>query len=129
MLTVGISNEIVKQVTEHDSAVAVGSGMVEVYATPAMAALMEETCMMSVQPELEEGCGTVGTALNVTHISATPIGMEVRCVSKLVEVDGRKLVFDIQVFDDIGLVGQGMHERFIVQNDNFMQKAQRKLKK
>ncbi len=129
MLTVGISNEIVKQVTEHDSAVAVGSGMVEVYATPAMAALMEETCMMSVQPELEEGCGTVGTALNVTHISATPIGMEVRCVSKLVEVDGRKLVFDIQVFDDIGLVGQGMHERFIVQNDKFMQKAQRKLKK
>lgn len=126
MLTVGISNEIVTEVTKDNTAVALKSGMLEVFATPAMAALMEETCYKSVQDEMEDGWGTVGTSLNIGHLSATPIGMKVRCASKLVEVDGRRLVFDIQVFDDAGLIGQGTHERFIIQNEKFMGKAKKK---
>lgn len=127
MLTVGISNEITKAVTKETTAAALGSGLLEVYATPAMVALMEETCMRSVQEELEEGCGTVGTGLTIHHISATPVGMKVRCASKLVEVDGRKLVFDVQAFDEAGLIGQGTHERFIIENEKFFQKACKKL--
>ncbi len=127
MLTVGISNEITKTVTKETTAAALGSGLLEVYATPAMVALMEETCMRSVQAELEEGCGTVGTGLTIHHISATPVGMKVRCASKLVEVDGRKLVFDVQAFDEAGLIGQGTHERFIIENEKFFQKACKKL--
>ena len=127
MLTVGISNEITKTVTNETTAAALGSGLLEVYATPAMVALMEETCMRSVQEELEEGCGTVGTGLTIHHISATPVGMKVRCASKLVEVDGRKLVFDVQAFDEAGLIGQGTHERFIIENEKFFQKACKKL--
>ena len=87
MLTVGISNEIEKEVTKENTALAIGSGMLEVFATPAMTAMMEEACMKSVQGEMEDGWGTVGTGLNIGHLSATPVGMKVRCVSKLVEVD------------------------------------------
>lgn len=127
MLTVGISNEITREVTNETTAAVLGSGTLEVYATPAMVALMEETCMKSVQGEMEEGCGTVGTGLTIHHVSATPVGMKVRCASKLVEVDGRKLVFDVQAFDEAGLIGQGTHERFIIENDKFFQKACKKL--
>lgn len=127
MLTVGISNEIDRNVTKETTAAALGSGMLEVYATPAMVALMEETCMKSVQAEMDEGYGTVGTGLTIHHLSATPIGMKVRCVSKLVEVDGRKLVFDVQAFDESGLIGQGTHERFIIENEKFFAKANKKL--
>ncbi len=127
MLTVGTSNEIVGKVTKENTALALGSGMLEVFATPAMAAMMEQACMKCVQAELDDGYGTVGTGLNISHLSATPVGMSVRCISKLVEVDGRKLVFDVQVFDESGLVGQGTHERFIIQNDKFFCKAQEKL--
>ncbi len=116
MLTVGISNELNRNVTKETTAATLGSGMLEVYATPAMVALMEETCMKSVQEELDAGCGTVG-----------PVGMNVRCVSKLVEVDGRKLVFDVQAFDEAGLIGQGTHERFIIENEKFLKKAEQKL--
>lgn len=127
MLTVGISNEQNSEVTEENTAAALGSGMLDVYATPAMIALMEGTCMKSVQAELDEGYGTVGTGLTISHVSATPVGMEVRCISKLVEVDGRKLVFDVQAFDETGLIGQGTHERFIVENEKFFKKAGKKL--
>lgn len=127
MLTVGISNEIYREVTQENTAAALGSGMLDVFATPAMVAMMEETCMKSVQAELEEGCGTVGTALTIHHVSATPVGMKIRCVSKLVEIDGRRLVFDVQAFDETGLIGQGMHERFIIENEKFLGKARKKL--
>lgn len=127
MLTVGISHEMTRDVTNENTAASLGSGLLDVFATPAMVALMEETCMKSVQAELDEGCGTVGTGLTIHHVSATPIGMKVRCASKLVEVDGRKLVFDVQAFDEAGLIGQGTHERFIIENEKFFQKACKKL--
>ena len=127
MLTVGISHEMTRNVTDENTAASLGSGLLDVFATPAMVALMEETCMKSVQAELDEGYGTVGTGLTIHHVSTTPVGMTVRCASKLVEVDGRKLVFDVQAFDEAGLIGQGTHERFIIESEKFFAKAKKKL--
>lgn len=116
-------------VEEHNTAKFMGSGLLPVFATPAMAALMEKTASESVLPCLEEGCGTVGTALNIKHIAATPEGMKVRCESELLQVDGRKLVFSVHAYDDAGLIGEGTHERFIIKNESFLAKAQSRGKK
>lgn len=126
MLETGIKGEQKVEVVYENTATAVGSGVLEVFATPCMIALMEKTACDSVLPYLEEGNGTVGTEVNVKHLSATPIGMTVRCESELVEVDGRRLVFKVAAFDDAGLIGEGMHERFIVNNEKFQSKTNRK---
>ena len=76
---------------------------------------------------LSEGEGTVGTKLDVSHLAATPVGMKVWCESELKEVDGRRLVFHVEAFDEKGKIGEGEHERFIIQNEKFMKKAQAKL--
>ena len=114
-------------VTEQQTAKHLGSGELAVFATPCMIALMENTAYRSVQPCLEPGQGTVGTLLNVKHLAATPVGMEVRCETKLIEVDRKRLVFEVKAFDACGLIGEGVHERFIVDNQRFMQKAGGKL--
>ena len=114
-------------VAEQQTAKYLGSGELAVFATPCMIALMENTAYRSVQPCLEPGQGTVGTLLNVKHLAATPVGMEVRCETKLIEVDRKRLVFEVKAFDACGLIGEGVHERFIVDNQRFMQKAQSKL--
>ena len=98
----------------------VGSGLLPVYATPSMIALMEGTCAESVQPYLAEGEGTVGVAVDIKHIAATPVGMTVRCESLLKEVNGKKLVFEVNVYDEKGLVGTGIHKRAIINNEAFM---------
>ena len=126
MLKKGITGTCSILVDESNSAKTMGSGSLDVFATPAMIALMEKTACDSVLPYLEEGNGTVGTEVNVKHLSATPIGMTVRCESELVEVDGRRLVFKVAAFDDAGLIGEGMHERFIVNNEKFQSKTNRK---
>ena len=126
MLETGIKGEQKVEVVYENTATAVGSGVLEVFATPCMIALMEKTACDSVLPYLEEGNGTVGTEVNVKHLSATPIGMTVRCESELVEVDGRRLVFKVAAFDDAVLIGEGMHERFIVNNEKFQSKTNRK---
>ena len=95
----------------------------------AMIALMENTAYESVAAELEEGSGTVGTALNVKHVAATPIGMKVTCETELIKVDGRALTFSVKAFDEKGLIGEGEHERFIVFNEKFQAKADAKLAK
>lgn len=100
-----------------------------VFATPAMIALMEKTAWKSVAPYLEEGCGTVGTLLNVTHDAPTPLGMKVWCESELTEIDGRRLVFSVAAFDETGKIGGGSHERFIVPNEKFQAKADKKAQK
>ena len=114
-------------VTEQQTAKHLGSGELAVFATPCMIALMENTAYRSVQPCLEPGQGTVGTLLNVKHLAAPPVGMEVRCETKLIEVDRKRLVFEVKAFDACGLIGEGVHERFIVDNQRFMQKAESKL--
>ena len=115
-------------VAEQQTAKHLGSGELAVFATPCMIALMENTAYKSVQPYLEPGQGTVGTLLNVKHLAATPVGMEVRCETKLIEVDRKRLVFEVKAFDACGLIGEGAHERFIVDNQRFMQKAKSKMK-
>ena len=114
-------------VTKELTAISLGSGDLEVYATPAMIALMEETASESVKPGLEIGQGSVGTCIAIKHLAATPIGMRVRCESELVEVDGRRLVFNITAYDEKDKIGEGTHERFIISNDKFQSKVNSKL--
>ena len=123
----GIKGQSELIVTEELTAMRIGSGLLPVYATPMMIALIENTAANSVAPFLEEGQGTVGTKVDVAHLSATPIGMRVRVETELTEVDRRRLVFSVRAWDDAGLIGEGVHERFIVDNEKFMRKANAKL--
>ena len=116
-------------VTPDKTALTVGSGLLEVFATPAMIAMMEETASMSVAPALAEGSTTVGTLVNVSHVAATPVGAPVWCETELLEVDGRKLTFSVKAYDNAGLIGDGTHERFIVFSEKFMAKTLAKLEK
>lgn len=126
MLETGIKGTKTVTVNEANTAKTMGSGTLDVFATPALIALMEETCWRSVADQLEDGCGTVGTLLEIRHTAPTPIGMDVTCESELVEVDGRRLVFTVQAHDAKGLIGEGRHERFVIQNEKFQVKANAK---
>lgn len=125
-MNAGITGKQTITVTEDKTAKVMGSGMLPVYATPAMIALMENTAALSVADELEDGSGTVGTLINVKHLSATPVGMEVTCETKLIEVDRKRLVFEVKAYDAAGVIGEGTHERFIIDNEKFMAKAEGK---
>jgi len=126
MLKTGITGKQEVAVSQNNTAEVVGSGQLPVFATPAMIALIEKTAWMSVADELEEGQGTVGTRLDVAHTSATPVGMNVWCETELTEIDKRRLVFKVSVFDESGAIGKGTHERFIIENDKFLKKAESK---
>lgn len=126
MMEIGIKGNQQIVVTEELTAAHIGSGLVSVFATPMMIALMENTCATSVAPHLEEGQGTVGTHVDVSHCSATPVGMKVTCESELVEVDRRRLVFKVAVYDERGLIGEGRHERFIIDSAKFQAKIDAK---
>lgn len=115
-------------VTEKNTAAALGSGELEVFSTPSMIALMEKTCLESVKPCLEEGQGTVGVRLEVSHLAATPMGMTVRAESELVSVEKRMLNFAVRAWAGEELIGEGSHQRCIVQNQRFMEKAMAKRK-
>lgn len=129
MLEAGLLGEAKEIVCKENCAKQMKSGELWVYATPAMIALMEQAAYKSVADALEEGCGSVGTGMWVTHIAATPLGMEVTAKSELLAVDGRKLTFCVEAFDAHGKIGEGKHERFIVQNEKFQKKADNKLEK
>ena len=126
MLSVGIKGNLERTVTEDLTAEALGSGLLPVFATPAAVALAEETAWRSVAGELEEGQGTVGTLMELAHMAATPLGMKVRCETELVEVDRRKLVFTVKIYDEKEKVADGRHERFIIDNAKFLSKAESK---
>lgn len=129
MLQTGIKGEAKEIVNEANCALTMKSGELKVYATPSMIALMEQAAYKSVAAELEEGKGTVGTLMNVSHISATPLGMEVTAKSELVEIDRKRLVFKVEAFDECGKIGEGTHERFIIDNQAFQKKTDNKQKK
>lgn len=122
----GVRGEQEERVTERNTANALGSGGLPIYATPCMITLMEYTAMESVKPYLPQGSSTVGTRIDVKHLSATPVGMTVRCETELVEVDRRRLVFSCRAYDGAGLIGEGTQERFIVDAVKFMEKAAQK---
>lgn len=126
MLQTGIQGKASVIVSDKNTAAAMKSGLLNVYATPMMVALMEDASMQSVQPYLKEGQTTVGTLVNVKHISATPEGMTVTAQSELIEVDGRRLVFKVSAHDGASLVGEGTHERFIIDAERFMEKTRAK---
>ncbi len=127
MLEKGIKGFDELVVNESNTAEALGSGSLAVLATPSMIALMEKTARLSVDPFLEEGQSTVGTLVNVKHLSATPVGMKVTCNTELVEIDRRRLVFHVECSDEKGLIGEGDHERFVIDAEKFMSKASAKL--
>lgn len=121
-LKVGIRGELRLTVTERDTAKALGSGGLPVFATPAMIACMEACAVQSVQPHLPEGFSTVGTRVDVRHLAATPVGMAVRCETELVEIDGRRLSFSCAAYDAAGRIGEGEQERYA----RFLAKARRR---
>lgn len=122
ILKPGITNNLEKTVLPADSAKVYGSGAVDVFSTPAMIAFMEKTAHESVQDILPEGYTTVGTEVNIKHLKATRIGKLVTCQSKLVEVDGWNLIFEVHAMDGKELIGTGMHSRFIVEKKRFFEK-------
>ncbi|MBQ1396016.1 MAG: thioesterase family protein [Eubacterium sp.] len=124
----GIKNRAEIIVTEEMTAAAAGSGLLPVYGTPFLVALMENTAHTSITEELTEGQGTVGTRMDVRHLAATPVGMKVTCESELTEVDRRRLVFTIKAYDEAGLIAEAVHERFIIDNERFLAKAEAKRK-
>lgn len=121
-----MTGEKTSLVTETLSAQAWGSGGLPVYSTPAMVALMEGACVNAVDSALPKGYSTVGTGLEVCHIAATPLGMQVRARGILLEVQGRTLRFQVEAFDQSGKIGEGTHSRFIVENERFLQKTMAK---
>ena len=128
-IEVGIKGRKEYVVTKELTAAAVGSGLLEVYGTPYMVALMEETCHTSIGEFLEEGQGTVGISIEIKHTAATPVGMKVWCESELVEVDGKRMIFNVKTFDEAGPIGEGVHQRFIIDNEKFLAKTNAKSQK
>ncbi len=126
MLNENLTHRCEVRVDETNTAAAVGSGDLQVFSTPMMIALMEETCAACVAPHLDEGMTTVGTKVNITHTSATPLGMQVYCECVLERIDGRRLEFSVKAFDERGLIGEGEHERFIVNAEKFQLKTDSK---
>lgn len=127
MLKTGIKGHQELVVTQELTAKNMGSGVMDVFATPAMLALMEKTAFTSVAEYLNEGCGSVGTKVDIEHVASSPVGMKITCDSELIEIEGRKLVFKVEAYDEKGLIGKGTHERFIVENKKFQEKTDNKL--
>lgn len=122
-MEIGTKESLQEKVSEEKTAQAMGSGSLSVYATPAMIALMEKTACACIEKDLEPGQSTVGTLIEVIHKSATPMGMEVICEAELVSREERKLVFHVVARDEVGVIGEGKHERFIIDAERFMVKT------
>ena len=126
-LSPGITNEKSVAVTLANTALAMGSGTLRVFATPAMIALCEGCCAESVEDLLDDGMTSVGTKVEIEHLAASPLGSSILCKSRLVAVDGRRLDFEVEVFDNVGLIGKGEHTRFIVDAERFVNKTYSKI--
>lgn len=123
MLETGLTYTATTEVTQEKSALAMGSGNLLVFATPALVALMENAAMMAVATSLPEGSTTVGGAINIQHTRPSGIGQKVSATARLTAVDGRKLSFELVAHDSSGVIGEGTHVRFIVDAERFMAKV------
>ena len=128
-LETGLNARVDKTVEYKDTAKAVASGLAEVFATPSMIALMENAAYLAVQPQLPKGASTVGIRIDAQHLAATPVGLKVWAEAELVAVDGRKLTFDIQAYDEMEKIGSAKHERFVIEEQKFLARAEAKGKK
>ena len=126
-ITVGMKGIAESVVEREDTAKEVGSGDLLVYATPCMVALMEGAACEAIAAVLKETETTVGTALNIEHISATPVGLEVRAEAEVTAVEGKVITFDVKAFDEAGEIGHGTHKRVIVNTQKFLDRAYNKL--
>ena len=126
-ITVGMKGEVSTLVEREDTAKEVGSGDLLVYATPCMVALMEGAACEAIADALPDTQTTVGTALNIEHLSATPVGLEVRAEAEVTAVEGKVITFCITAFDEAGEIGKGTHKRVIVNSQKFLDKAYNKL--
>jgi len=124
---VGMIGKAETLVEREDTALEVGSGSLLVYATPCMAALMEAAACDALVDALSENETTVGIELNIQHLSATPVGLEVRAEAEVTAVDGKIITFSLQAFDEAGQIGQGTHKRAVVTSQRFLEKAYTKL--
>lgn len=125
-ISIGLAAERSETVIESLLATRLGSGSVEVYATPAMVALMESAAVAAIEGLLPEGQSSVGVALDVKHLAATPPGQQVRARAEVAAVDGRKVTFYVQAWDECELIGEGTHTRFVIDVARFMQRVHSK---
>ncbi|GCL67067.1 thioesterase family protein [Veillonella tobetsuensis] len=123
MVSAGQTATSTVTVTESNIAKTMKSGSLEVFATPAMCALMEEAAQAAVQPHLEEGEGTVGISLSISHDAPSPMGSTIIAKATVTAVEGRKITFNIEASDGVGIIGKGRHERFVINNEKFMAKV------
>lgn len=126
-IIVGMKGEAFNVVEREDTAYEVGSGSLLVYATPCMVALMEGAACEAIAPSLPDGKTSVGIALDISHISATPVGLEVRAEAEVTAVDGNTITFQITAYDETGKIGEGTHKRAIVSSQRFLEKVYSKL--
>ena len=126
-ITVGMKAVVEDLVEPMDTAEVVGSGSLKVYATPCMVALMEGAACETIAEALAEGQTTVGIELNIQHLSATPVGLEVRAEAEVTAVEGKVITFDVTAYDEAGPIGKGTHKRCIVNSQRFLEKTYSKL--
>lgn len=126
-ITVGMKGEVSTLVEREDTAKEVGSGSLLVYATPCMVALMEGAACEAIANALGDDMTTVGTELNIQHVSATPVGMDVRAEAIVTAVEGKVITFELHAYDEAGEIGKGMHKRVIIVPQKFLDKAYSKL--
>ena len=129
MLEVGMKHSVELVVDKSKTAAAAGSGGLEVFGTPYMIALMECTCKELAQKELDDSQGAVGISISTNHKAATPMGMKVTCEAELVEIDRSRLVFNVVCSDEMDVIGEGQHQRFIIDNEKFLAGVNAKIDK
>jgi len=126
-ITIGMKGTTETAVERQDTAYEVGSGDLLVYATPCMVALMEGAACDAIAPAIPEGKTSVGTMLNISHIAATPVGMDVRAEAEVTEVDGNTITFQVTAYDEAGKIGEGTHKRAVITSQKFLDKVYAKL--
>ena len=126
-ITVGLKATVTTQVEREDTAAEICSGSLLVYATPCMVALMEGAACEALDGTIPEGKSSVGISLDIAHISATPVGMEVRAEAEVTEVDGNIITFKVTAYDEAGKIGEGTHKRAIISVQRFLDKTYAKL--
>ena len=126
-IAVGMKGEVGTTVEREDTALEVGSGSLLVYATPCMVALMEGAACEAIAEALGENQTTVGIALNIEHVSATPVGLDVRAEATVTAVEGKVITFEVKAFDEAGEIGRGTHKRVVINSQKFLEKTYSKL--